>query len=128
MPVKINVSPANFPIQIEVIGESPVAAWRMAAMMSTIGRVEKCGECGSADLYPDVRSATKKDGSEFDSFKIRCGKCGSNLSLGLNKEGGGMYLKWDTEWFVPTKQETSEAPATAAANTANAPNGADIPF
>ena len=125
MPVKINVGRPNSPISIEVIGETPVAAWRMAAAMSTIARVTECGECGSDDLYPDCRAAVKKDGGEFDAYKIRCGKCGSNLSLGLNKEGGGMYLKWDTEWFVPAKKD--EAPATAGA-IASGEVKSDIPF
>lgn len=124
MPVKINVGRPNSPISIEVIGETPVAAWRQASQLAAIARVTNCKPCGSDDLYPEVRPARKADGSEFDSFKIRCGNCGSNLSLGLNKEGGGMYLKYDTQWFKPQRQEE---PATAVANTDGALKE-DIPF
>ena len=109
MAIKINVGLPNSAISIEVIGENPQTAWRQAAQMATIARVTKCGSCESDDLFPDVRPAEKADGTKFDAFKIRCGKCGSSLSLGLNKEGGGMYLKWDTKWFTPEKKSESSS-------------------
>ncbi len=105
MPIKINVGLPNSAISIEVIGETAQIAWRQASQMAAIARVTKCGSCESDDLFPDVRPAKKTDGGEFDAYKIRCGKCGASLSLGLNKEGGGMYLKWDMEWFTPEKKD-----------------------
>ncbi len=105
MPIKITLSPPGSAIPIEVIGDTPTAVWRQAAQMADIAQVAKCGNegCGSEDLKPEVR-AVEHEGKSFDSFKIRCRSCGSTLKLGLNKEGGGMYLKWDEKWFTPEKK------------------------
>ena len=47
----------------------------------------------------------KGAGNEFDAYGWRCNACGSNLGFGVNKEGGGLFLKWNEEWFKPTKKD-----------------------
>ena len=105
MPIKITLAPEGSAIPIEVIGENPQSAWRQASQMTDIAQVRKCGnaECGSPELKPEVREV-EHEGKTFDSYKIRCRICGSTIKLGLNKVGGGMFLKWDEKWFIPEKK------------------------
>ncbi len=105
MPIKINVGLPNSAISIEVIGETAQNAWRQASQMADIAHVSVCGKegCGSTDLKPECR-AVEHEGKTFDAYKIRCRSCGSTLKLGLNREGGGLFLKWDEKWFTPEKK------------------------
>ena len=102
MPIKITLSPPDAPIPIEAIGNTAQEAWRAASQMANISAVKECGnpECKSKEIAPSCRLTDKSDGGSFDKFAIECAICGSNLGLGLNKEGGGLFLKRDQEWWI----------------------------
>ena len=104
MPIKISLSPPESCIPIEAIGNTPQEAWRLASSMADIAAVTHCGGCDSKALKPEVRQVDN-DGKPFDSYKIRCTDCGSTLKLGLNREGGGMFKKWDEKWYKPDKKQ-----------------------
>ena len=107
MPIKMTLAGANPNFPCEVMGNTPLEVWKAAASMVGLISVRKCGACDSENIRPDVRHV-KTDKNDFDSYGWRCDSCGSSLKFGVNKEGGGMFLRWDEEWFVPEKKEESK--------------------
>ncbi len=103
MPIKMTIADANTRFPVEVQGNTPQEVWKLAAQMVGIVTVPKCGSCESDNVHPSCRTAEGPNG-KFDAYEWRCGSCGSSLGLGVNKEGGGLFLKWNQEWFKPEKQ------------------------
>ena len=111
MAIRIVLSNPDDPIKIEAMGNTPQEVWRSAAQMANIAAIKECGnpECKSKEIAPSCRQTEKTDGGSFDKFAIECAVCGSSLGLGLNKEGGGLYLKWAEKWWIRTPK-TDEPP------------------
>ena len=108
MPIKMTICDANPRFPVEVMGNTPQEVWKLAAAMANIVTVPKCGAegCGSSDVMPGCRQAEGANG-KFDAYEWRCGACGASLGLGVNKEGGGLFLRWNEEWFKPERKESS---------------------
>ena len=76
------------------------------SQMQDIMAVKKCGVCDSENVHPQARAAESKSGP-FIAYKWFCDDCLSNVSLGVSKELGGLFLKWDTKWFKSEKKTES---------------------
>lgn len=103
MPIKMTLAGANPAFPVEVMGNTPVEVWKAAAGMINIVTPRKCGACDSKAIHPSCRTAEGPSG-KFDAYEWRCYDCGSSLGLGVNKEGGGLFLRWNEEWFKPEKK------------------------
>ena len=57
-----------------------------------------CDACGQPNLYLSHRSP-----QNFDYYSLACSDCGAEATFGQNKEGGGLFWKWDNkmEKYVP---------------------------
>lgn len=105
MPIKMIIADANPRFPVEVIGNTPQEVWKLASQMANIVSVPKCGNetCKSSNVRPSCREVEGPNG-KFDSYEWRCESCGSSLGLGVNKTGGGLFLRWDQEWFKPERK------------------------
>ncbi len=92
-------------MEIELSGDSMQQLWRQLVSVNQVFGVTTCGNpaCGSEDIFPSLRPV-KTQTTEFDAYEWRCHKCNANIGFGLNKEGGGMFLRWDDKWYVPETQ------------------------
>lgn len=119
-------------VRFEAEADSPKALWKKLSLVQGIFDVAgACGICGKGDIRYNHRVA-----KGFDFYELVCSEpqCGGRLSMGQNKEGGGLFAKRKDEngnwmdydgWHKYTgHQETTAQPAGTAAPI----NDDDIPF
>ncbi len=102
MPIKITPKNNSEQYPYEIIG-TPQEAWLLLSQMEDIMAVKTCGICAGLDIRPSARPEEGPDG-KFMTYKWFCQDCHSNLSLGVNKEFGGLFKKWGRDWFKAEKQ------------------------
>ena len=107
MPIKITLTGCNEKYPCEIMG-TPQEVWQLVSHMETVMAVKKCDVCGSADVHPTARPA-EGPGGPFIAYKWFCNDCLSNVSLGVSKEHGSLYLKWDTKWYKSDKKSESSS-------------------
>ncbi len=102
MAIKITLTGGNEKYPCEVMG-TPQEVWQTAAQMKDVMAVKECGICQSANIHPRANTVEGPNG-DFVSYKWFCDDCLSNISLGVSKEAGGLFLKWDTKWYKSEKK------------------------
>ena len=88
-----------------------------------------CGNCDGTRLAPRTRWIRSRDGGVFRGYDVVCLDCGASLQFGSRREGG-IYRKWDQDWYVPQprQSQTNDAPSNGEGAPPQDQQGEDIPF
>jgi hypothetical protein len=108
--ITIRFAPPGTDRQIEVEGDNTKQVFERLVRCQQVFGVKECGNCGSP-VYPNIRPV-KTDKTEFDAYEWRCAAsdCGSSLGLGVNRDGQGIFLRWDEKWYKPDSKRDETPP------------------
>lgn len=101
MQVKYTANTLFGKFEVDCSGDIKEVMSEVSKILEVFG-VQKCGNCGKDNLFPNVREV---DGNKY--YSIDCRDCYHSLNFGQHKKGGTLFQKRKDGWvkYVPPAED-----------------------